>query len=360
MKKVMLRVSAILVILTMVLGLIVGCAGAATTTAATTAATTKAASSTTAATTAATTAKLNYPTKPIEIYVPYAAGGGQDVFSRLTAKHMLKYLPSGANVVVTNKTGGGGVVGATAIAQAKPDGYTLGALVPYQLTDQFILEQIPYTEKSFVPLAVGSFDCNYLVVSTKLNVKNLKEFVDYCKANPGKVTIGMGGNWNVHDFFRVKLEKALGVKFSRMTFNGGADALTATMGGNCDSASNSISEALSAIESKKVVPVAVSTPTRTTLTPDVPTLKELGFDVVHGQWRAITCPPGTPVEIQNYLQDVLKKVFSDPEWIADAKKAGFDPVNYVGKDAVDYVNKDFEVYKGIIKELGLAPGKANP
>lgn len=298
---------------------------------------------------------LNYPTKPIEIMLPYAAGGGQDVFSRITAKYMLKYLPSGASVVVNNVTGGGGVIGATAISGAKNDGYTLGSIVPFQLTDQFVMKEIPYTEASFVPVGVGSYDCNFIVVSTKLGVKTFEEFVALLKEKPGKVTMGMGGNWNVHDFFRLKLEKALGVKFARMSFDGGASSLQAVMSGDCDSSSNSISEALSAIEAGHVIPLCVSTPERISLMPDVPTLKELGVDMTHGQWRCITVPPGTDEAIQAFLAEVLDKVYSDPEWIEECKQAGLAPVNYTGQAAKDYVAQDFEVYKTIINDLGITP-----
>jgi len=299
--------------------------------------------------------ELDYPTKPIEIIVPYAAGGGQDVFSRITASHMLKYLPEGSSVVVNNVTGGGGVIGATAMHNASNDGYTLGSIVPFQLTDQFVMNEIPYNEDSFVPVGVGSYDCNFIVVSTDLGVDTWDEFVQLVKDNPGEITMGMGGNWNVHDFFRLKLEKALDVKFARMSFDGGASALAAVMSGDCDSASNSISEALSAIEAGQVVPLCVSTPERIDIMPDVPTLKELGVDMTHGQWRCLTVPPGTDPAIEEYLAGVLDQVYSDEEWIAECEQAGLAPVNYTGQAAKDYVSNDFEIYKGLIEELGITP-----
>lgn len=298
---------------------------------------------------------LNYPTKPIEIMLPYAAGGGQDVFSRITAKYMLKYLPSGSSVVVNNVTGGGGVIGATAMAGARNDGYTIGSIVPFQLTDQFVMKEIPYNETSFIPVGVGSYDCNFIIVSTKLGVKTFEEFVALAKEKPGKITMGMGGNWNVHDFFRLKLEKALGVKFARMSFDGGASSLQAVMSGDCDSSSNSISEALSAIEAGQVIPICVSTPERISLMPDVPTLKELGVDMTHGQWRCLTVPAGTDEAIQEYLAEILDKVYSDSEWIEECKQAGLAPVNYTGQAAKDYVSADFEIYKALINELGITP-----
>ena len=298
--------------------------------------------------------QLDYPTRAIEIAVPYSAGGGQDVFTRIVAKYMLKYMDN-ANIVVNNVTGGGGVIGATYMATSANDGYYLGSIVPWQLTDQFVMNEIPYTEKSFVPLGVGSFDCNFLVISPKLGIDNWNDFLQYVKDHPGEVTIGMGGGWNVHDFFRLKLEKALGVKFARVAYDGGAPALTAVMNGDIDCASNSISEALAAMEEGKVIAICSSAPERVDVAPDVPTLKELGVDMTHGQWRCITCPEGTPQEIQDYLSEVLAKVFSDPEFVAESEQAGLAPVNYTGQAAKDYVSADFKVLQDLVKELGITP-----
>lgn len=299
--------------------------------------------------------EFDYPNKPIEIIVPYAAGGGQDVTSRLTAKYMEKYLPAGSRVVVNNVTAGGGVAGATAIAMSKPDGYSIGALVPFQLTDQFIMKGIPYNETMFYPIAFCSSDGNFVVVRKDLGVSTMEEFIALAKEKPGEITMGMGGNWNVHDFLRLKLELATGAKFERMPFNGGAMALAAVAGGNADSASQSISEALAAMEAGQVIALAVTDPERTPLAPDVPTLKESGIDLVHAQWRAFTVPPETPQEIKDYLNEIFEKVFNDPEWIEEAKQAGLNPIYIGGEEAVEYYNSDFQVYKDLIEELGIEP-----
>lgn len=300
------------------------------------------------------TKTLDYPTRAIEIAVPYGAGGGQDVFTRITVKYMLKYM-EGANIVVNNVTGGGGVIGATYMATSANDGYYMGSIVPWQLTDQFVMNEIPYNQDSFVPVGVGSYDCNFLVISPKLGIDNFADFIQYVKDNPGEVTIGMGGNWNVHDFFRLKLEKALDIKFARVSYDGGAAALTAVMNGDIDCASNSISEALSAMDAGQVIAICSSAPDRVAVAPDVPTLKELGVDMTHGQWRCLTLPAGTDQAIQDYLADVLDKVFTDAEWLAECEEAGLAPVNYTGAAAKEYVANDFEILQGLIDELGITP-----
>lgn len=297
----------------------------------------------------------DYPSKTIEIAVPYAAGGGQDVWSRITANYMMKYMGDGANVIVNNVTGGGGVTGATYIATSENSGYYLGSIVPWQLTDQFVQHDIPYDEASFEPVGVGSFDCNFIVVSPNLGVSTWEEFAEMVKANDGQVTMAMGGNWNVHDFLRLKIEDYLGASFARMSYDGGASALAAVMSGDAQCASLSISEALSAMESGDVIALCVTSEERTETAPDVPSLVELGVDIVHGQWRALTVPAGTSDEIKTYLAGILDQVFADADYISECKAAGLDPVNYTGEAAEQYVAEDFVSLKALVDSFGITP-----
>jgi tripartite-type tricarboxylate transporter receptor subunit TctC len=266
---------------------------------------------------------------------------------------MMEYMP-GANIVINNVTAGGGIAGATAIAMSRPDGYSLGAIVPWQLTDQFVTAGIPYNEKNFYPLGFGAHDGNFLIARTGLGFKTVQDFVDYAHANPGALTFGVGGAMNVHDFFRMRIQSATGVDVVRMPFDGGAPTLAATIAGNVDVASVSISEALGAIADGTVVPLAVSQTERTPLAPDIPTMIEVGFPgASEAQWRLITCPPETPQEIKDKIVDVLAKVFADPRWLEETMKAGYNPMNITGPEAIRYFNEQFEAYKGILEEMGL-------
>lgn len=297
----------------------------------------------------------DYPSKTIEIAVPYGAGGGQDVWSRITAKYMMEYMGDGANIIVNNVTGGGGVTGATYMATSENTGYYLGSIVPWQLTDQFVQHDIPYDETSFEPVGVGSFDCNFIVVSPKMGVSTWEEFAQMVKDNDGEITMAMGGNWNVHDFLRLKIEDYLGASFARMSYDGGASALAAVMSGDAQCASLSISEALSAMESGDVIAICVTSAERTETAPDVPSLKEMGVDIVHGQWRALTVPTGTSSDVKEYLSEILAKVFADPDYVAECKAAGLDPVDYTGAAAEKYVADDFVALKGLVDSFGITP-----
>ena len=298
-------------------------------------------------------AEAQYPQKPIEIVVPYSAGGAQDIWARITIKYADQYMPAGTRFVVSNVTAGGGIAGATVIAAARPDGYQIGAIVPFQLTDQFINLGTPYTEADFYPLAFGSSDGNFLIANPALGFKDATDYVAYEKANPGKLTFGVGGAYNSHDFFRWKIELAAGITTNRMPFNGGAPTLAAVIGGHCDVASVSIAEALAAMEAGQVVALGISDGERSPLAPDVKTMVEQGINVVHAQWRCMTVPPDTPQEIKTMLTEAFRKTFENPDWIKECLAAGLNPINIAGQDAVKFYQEDFLEYKNLVQELGI-------
>jgi len=298
-------------------------------------------------------AQAKYPEKTIEMIVSYPAGGGQDVCFRILAKHAEKFM--GQKIVVLNKVGGGGVIGNTEIARSKPDGYTLGSIGTHTVTDDYTLKNLPFTHKSFVPVVQVAADPHVLVIKNALKME-FKQFIEHVKKNPLKVSMSMGGTWNSHDFFRAKLEKAAGVKFLRTPYQGGAPAVQAVAGGHIDSSTPFVSEALPTVEGKLVTPIAVSDQQRAPQLPDVPSIKELGYEAaVQLMWRGVSVPPGTPQEIINYLEGVFTKAYNDPEFQKDFKKAGGFPFYRNHKDFLKYVKEDSERYGSLAKELGIEP-----
>ncbi len=293
-----------------------------------------------------------YPTKPIEMVVAFPAGGGQDATFRILAKYAEKHV--GTRIVVLNKVGGGGVIGNTDIARSKPDGYTLGTISNNQVTDELTVKGVPYTYKDFVPVAQIAADPHVLVVKNALGM-DFKQFIEHVRKNPNKVAMSMGGTWTSHDFFRVKLEKAYGVKFLRMSYQGGAPALQAVAGGHVDSATPFIVEAMPSIEGKLVTSVAVSCAERAPTLPNVPSVKELGQDVTQYNFRGVSVPPGTPQEIIDFLEDAFAKAYKDPEFQSDLKKVGIFPFFRGHKDFVKYYQEEAARYAAIAKELAIEP-----
>jgi tripartite-type tricarboxylate transporter receptor subunit TctC len=297
-------------------------------------------------------AKLNYPTKPIEMIVAYPAGGGQDVNMRILAKHAERYI--GVRVVVVNKVGGGGVIGNTEMAKAKPDGYTLGTLHTGAVTDELTIKNLPYTHKSFIPVIRMGADPHLLVIKNSLKM-DFKQFIDYAKKSPGKVAIGMGGTWTTHDFFRVKMEKVIGLQLLRTPFQGGAPAVQAVAGGHIDCSTPLLPEGLPSVEGKLVTPIAISGPERSPAVPNIPTVKELGYDVVQVMWRCISVPPGTSEEIIKVLEGAFLKTCQDPEFQKDLRKAGGTPSCMDRKEVTRFYQEEFQSYSAIVKSLGIEP-----
>lgn len=292
-----------------------------------------------------------YPVKPVEMIVSFAPGGGQDVACRIFAKYAEKYL--GQRIAIVNKTGGGGVIGNTEILKSRPDGYTIGTWTNGLVTDEMVIKGVPYTYKDFLPLVHIGADPNVLSIKKSLKM-DFAQFIKHVKDNPGKVSIGMGGNWTAHDFFRVKLEKAAGIKFQRVPFQGGAPAVQAVAGETCDSSTPFVPEVLPMLDGKLVTPLAVSSTQRAAALPNLPTVKELGYDVVQYIWRGFSVPPKTSPEIVSFLEGVFKKTYDDPECRAALIKAGVTPIWKGHKEFVKYVEDEHADYLKLVKELGVA------
>jgi tripartite-type tricarboxylate transporter receptor subunit TctC len=299
-----------------------------------------------------TLTEAKYPTKPLEMIVAYPAGGGQDVTFRILAKHAEKYL--GERIVVINKVGGGGVIGQTEMARSKPDGYTLGTIATTMVCEEFIIKGVPYTHKDFIPVTHVASDPHALVIKNALKM-NFKQFIEHAKKNPSKVSMAIGCNWCSHDFFRAKLEKIIGLKFLRMPYQGGAPAVQAVAGGHVDSSTPFISEALPQVEGKMVTAIVTSGAQRSPSLPDIPTVKEFGYDLVQMMWRGVSVPPGTPQEIVDFLNEIFTKAFNDPEFQKDLKKAGGSPSYKGHKEFVAYYMDEHRKYSALIKELGIEP-----
>jgi tripartite-type tricarboxylate transporter receptor subunit TctC len=294
----------------------------------------------------------NYPTKPVEMIVAFPAGGGQDATFRLVAKYAEKHI--GGRIVVLNKVGGGGVIGNTEIARSKPDGYTLGTISNNQVTDEFTVKGVPYSYKDFIPVAQIAADPHVLVAKNALKM-DFKQYIEHARKNPNKVAMAMGGTWTSHDFFRLKLEKAYGVRYLRVAYQGGAPALQAVAGGHVDSAVPFVVEAMPSLEGKLVTPLAVSSPERVPTLPDVPSVRELGQDAVQANFRGISVPPGTPPEIIQRLEEAFAKTFKDPEFQNDLKKVGIAPLFRGQKDFAKYYKDEYDRYAALAKEFGIEP-----
>jgi tripartite-type tricarboxylate transporter receptor subunit TctC len=256
-----------------------------------------------------------FPTKEVQIIVPYAAGGATDLVFRALAATSQKYL--GNAVVVVNKPGGGGAVGVTDAMRAKPDGYTLlTAITPLTILPHQV--KTAFTYRDFEPIINVVQDPVMFQVRADAPWKTLKEFLDYARANPGLITVGNSGAGGGVHLIALAFEKAAGVKFNHIPFAGGGPSVTALLGGHVNAVSVSPPEGIPHVKAGKLRIIALFSEQRMADFPNVPTVREQGVDFAMGQWRGLAAPKGTPPEVIRALHDAFKKGMEDPSFVKNA------------------------------------------
>jgi tripartite-type tricarboxylate transporter receptor subunit TctC len=274
-----------------------------------------------------------YPERPIKMVVAYAPGGGTDITARLTAEYMQKYLGNNATFVVMNRPGAGGAIGFTELANAAPDGYTIGFVntpnvltIPIERKSNFHWEK--YDLLGNVVDDPGNFS-----VHADTPIKSLAELVAYAKANPGAVTYGTTGIGSDDHLAAMMFERAAGVKLNHVPFKGAAEVHMAIASKQIMLAAMNIGEAMQ--YQKGGTPLrhlGQMSEKRSSLAPDVPTFREQGFDVIMASLRGVAAPKGLPPEVREQLVNALQKVAADPEY--QTKALGyFAPLRYLSPDA---------------------------
>jgi tripartite-type tricarboxylate transporter receptor subunit TctC len=298
-------------------------------------------------------AQEKYPTKSIEMVVPFAAGGATDVMARLMGKFSPKYFDK--PLVVVNKPGGGGVTGTESVVRAKPDGYTLycGWGSGHDLVMSHF-QKMPFdTFRDLAPICLLSAHSVVLVFRGDAPYKSMKEFVEWGKKRE-QVTCSVSTKAGSVDITMLAFGRAAGLKIVSVPFRGGAESVTAIVGGQTDCGANHPSEIISHIKAKRLIPIAVALDNRDPALPDVPTLKEFGYNVVTvGSVKAMAAPKGTSPEILRYLTERFKKLCEDPEFIKAMKDIG-QPVMYMGpEDCMKFLKTGSDQYAQMIKEFNI-------
>jgi tripartite-type tricarboxylate transporter receptor subunit TctC len=287
------------------------------------------------------------------LVVPFAAGGSTDVLARLVAKFAPKYFDK--PLVVINKPGGGGVTGTEGVVRSTPDGHTL--YLGYGSGHDLVMphfQKLPFdTFKDLIPVSRLSVHSVVLIIRADAPYKTMKEFVDWGKKKE-QVTASVSTKAGSVDITFQAIGKTTGLKMVTVPFRGGAEAVTAIVGGQTDSGGNHPSEVISHIKAKRLIPIAVALEQRDSAIPDVPTFKELGYNVVTvGSVKGVAGPKGTPPEVIQYLSERFKKVCDDPEFVKAMKDIG-QPVMYLGPtDFGKYLQAGFEEYGKLIKEFNI-------
>ena len=297
-------------------------------------------------------AAQHYPSRPVTIIVPYGAGGGVSINTMTLAPYLEKAL--GQKVLVEHRAGAGGVTGSTIGAFAKPDGYTLTMVSSGIAYAPWLTPGVKYNPDSYAYIGQVSFVPNFIAVNAASPYKTLKDLVAAMKAKPGELAVGKEQGWPSPDVALAVFSARAGVKAKLVTgYKGGAARLAALMGNHLDLSFNNVNELLPQVGGDKVRILAASAPTRSTFIPDVPTFRELGYDVSVGVWRTLAAPKDTPKPVLDVLRKALKKALAMPGIATDFKKVGLT-IDYLDADATrKLIHTEYEEAGKLFTELGI-------
>lgn len=264
--------------------------------------------------------------RPIQIIVPFPPGGGTDVNIRAMTSHFERHLP-GARFVVINRPGAGAEIGYTAVAQAAPDGYTMGTVITPSLQTITIERQPRYRLGDFAYLGSIVEDPSGFHVAPDSRFRTVAELVTYARANPGAVAVGTAGIGSDDHLLMIGLERAAGIRLNHIPFAGQAPTVTALIGGHIQVASMNMGESVALIREGRVRPLAAAGSERFAMTPDVPTFREAGYPLDTCVVRSFVVPAATPPAVQERLTGLIAATMRDPAWTAEAERL-FIPLRY--------------------------------
>lgn len=286
-----------------------------------------------------------YPSKPITVVVGWNAGGGSDIFARVTAKYAEKYI--GAPFVIVNKPGGGSQVALNEfVTRTAPDGYTLAVAIAPNMIYQPNLRpegQQGYKFEQLIQIGTPVRIPSGFMVPNDSPFKNLDDVVKFAKENPGKLLIGMNGARSGGNGLLLMFERKAGVKVTPVSYPGGSKQVKALFGGEIRVLNTNAMHQVSYHD--RLRPIAFAGEKRYSLAPDAPTFKEQGYDIVDYITRGLVAPPGTPDDVVAHLRKGIREMSKDPEYIKDLANNGLAE-DYMDADEVAAYVEKFEKENG--------------
>lgn len=294
-----------------------------------------------------------YPSKPVKIIVPYAAGGTGDILARLIAQELSKQ--SGQSFVVENRTGAGGLIGYGAGAKAVGDGYTLVAMdSSYTMFPGLYGERVDWNiETDLVPVSMYSRAAFALAVNPAKNYKGADDLVRTARDKPGAVSFGTPGMGTLHHVFTSLLTATTGVQMTHVPYRGASEALNAVLGNNVDWTFVAMPTITGQLGNERLRVIAVTSEARSPLLPNVPTLREAGIAMTVANWFGLGTPKGTPPEVVAYLHKQVTDALKSPEVAARMKAMGAEVVGNSPAEFAQILRSDLRLWTKVIKDAGI-------
>ena len=295
----------------------------------------------------------SWPTKPVRIVNPFPAGGGTDVFARPIAIKLT--LSLGQNVLIENQAGAGGTVGAANAAKAAGDGYTWFMGAVHHTIAETLYTKLPYAlEKDFVPVTVVAYVPNVVVVHPKHPFKTVKELIVFAKANPGKLNYGSAGNGTTHHLSVELFKSMTGTQLTHVPYKGAGPLTPALLSGEVDLAFDGMGTSAPHIKAGKLRPLAVTTPARSPLVPDVPTMQEAGLPGYQvTTWYALWAINGTPKGAIDRMYAETAKALQLPDmkeiWATQGATAG----GQTPAEFTRFVHSEIEKWGKVVRDAGI-------
>lgn len=286
----------------------------------------------------------SYPSKNIRLVVPFGAGGGTDAVAHALANSSKQLLNT--NIVIVNRTGAGGAIGMSYGASQRPDGYTL-TVVTREIASLPQMGLMQHTVDDFKLIQMVNLDPAVVIVSANSPYKNIKQLVAAAKSNPEQI---MFASTAAPNFYLMALEKGLDIKLDAIPHNGAAEAIPSIIKHHTQVTMITPGEALAKLQSGELKALGVTSEQRIAYLPDVPTLKEQGYDVITGTWRGIGAPKDTPDAIINLLADAFDKAMASPEFKRIMVKGAMTPYPLTTTAFTEFVKQDIKNLSELLAE----------
>jgi tripartite-type tricarboxylate transporter receptor subunit TctC len=295
---------------------------------------------------------LDYPTRPVRVIVPVAAGGGADITGRLIAQWLSERL--GQQFIVENRAGGGTNIGTDAVAHAAPDGYTLLHINITHSINPTLYEKLSYSfARDLVPVAGIVSVSNVVEIHPSVPATTVPEFIAYAKANPGKINMGSAGNASSSHMAGELFKMLAGVNLVHVPYRGQGPAMTDLLGGQLQVIFATTPGTTEFVRSGKLRALGVTTASRTELLPEVPPIADFVPGYEMSQWYGIAAPKGTPAEIIDKLNREINAAFADPRMKARLADVGGTVLPGTPDEFAKFVAAELEKWAKVVKFAGL-------